>query len=119
MKKKTKLIICVFIFLVLVAAISNHYVRAYIYALSHSYEYSGSENATWIDMGGAGFASNTSYYQLYYSPSDTPESWCLGYYGDMPLSEAGKNKWEWHENGDNYGKVTRILPNWFYVVEHY
>ena len=68
--------------------------------------------------GSSGFGSETAYCGFYYSPDDTHKI-CFQA-GGLPLnvSQSG-NLADWYGEGDNWGKSTRLMENWFWFEVYY
>lgn len=60
--------------------------------------------------GGAGLVSNSTYWGFYYSPDNTHK---VFQGADTHLNVNG-NLADWYEEGDNWGKSTRLLDKWFW-----
>ena len=68
--------------------------------------------------GSSGFGPETAYCGFYYSPDDTHRI-CFQA-GDLPLNVSQNgNLADWYGEGDNWGKSTRLMENWFWFEVYY
>ncbi len=68
--------------------------------------------------GSSGFGSETAYCGFYYSP-DNQHKACMQAEGvPLNVSESG-NLADWYGEGDNWGKSTRLMENWFWYEAYF
>lgn len=68
--------------------------------------------------GGFGFGSETAYCGFYYSP-DNQHKACMQAEGvPLNVSESG-NLADWYGEGDNWGRSTRLMENWFWYEVYF
>lgn len=131
----TLLIICIFIFMFGQNLLAKTYVKVFhkqleVYAenLLKECDYTTSDRyGIWkvschpedelveFRVGGAGLVANSTYYGFYYSPDDTHKTFQGA---DVPLN-INKDLADWYGEGDNWGKSTRMIKNWFWYEAHF
>lgn len=73
------------------------------------------DNMVQFSTGGAGLVANSVYEGFYYSPDNTHKPFQGA---DVPLI-VNKDLAHWNGEGDNWGKSTRLIDNWFWYEAHF
>ncbi len=69
-----------------------------------------------FNCGGSGFGSETEYYGFYYSTAAEPEN----IISPEPLTQRGKDRWVWHEDGgDNAMQAEKIFDDFYYYISSF
>ena len=66
-------------------------------------------------IGGAGIAADSSYEGLYYSADNVHKA----FQGADVRLNINKNLADWYEEGDNWGRSTRLIEKWFWYEAHF
>lgn len=93
----------------------KHVASIYVYSPKKSYVVS---NNTIVEFNtdAKGLVPSSTYYSFYYSEKNVPACFQNE---KCNLIEKGKNKWEWHDGGDNGGTTIKIRDHWFYMEAHF